>query len=118
MRTVNRSGAQDISQRIMVLIQLLLPLYDNDGRRLPSALYASTREELMARFGGLTAYSRTPADGLWQEDESRTVRDELVIYEVMSDALDEPWWRDYRKMLETRFRQEQLVVRAQEIRML
>jgi|SRR5687768_13781664 hypothetical protein len=102
----------------MFLIQLLLPLYDNQGERLPAALHASTRDELVARFGGITAYSRAPVDGLWHEDGQHTVRDELVIYEVMSEALDTDWWRDYRQMLESRFRQEQLVVRAHEIRVL
>lgn len=103
---------------MMYLIQLLMPLYDNQGRRLPAALHAVTRDELVARFGGLTAYARAPADGMWQEDDRDTVHDELVVYEVMSDALDTDWWQTYRRMLEQRFRQEQLVIRAQEIRML
>ncbi|GIZ50599.1 hypothetical protein [Noviherbaspirillum aridicola] len=102
----------------MYLIQLFLPLYDNDGVRLSASLHAGTRDELVARFGGLTAYSRAPADGVWQEDERHTVRDELVIYEVMSDGLDTGWWRHYREVLEQRFRQQQIVIRAQEIRML
>lgn len=102
----------------MYLVQLLLPLYDNQGQRLPATSHATTRDELVARFGGLTAYARTPADGLWQEDDRHTVRDELIIYEVMTAALDKAWWGDYRRTLEQRFRQEQLVIRAQEIHML
>lgn len=102
----------------MHLIQLLLPLYDNQGVRLPAALHGATRDELVGRFGGLTAYARAPVDGLWQQDDRHTVRDELVIYEVMSDTLDAQWWHGYRQTLEQRFRQDQLVIRAQEIRML
>jgi hypothetical protein len=102
----------------MHLIQLLLPLYDNDGAQLSNALFMQVRDELVGRFGGITAYTRAPASGLWQESESATVRDDLVIYEVMAEAVDAGWWQDYRRQLETRFRQEKLVVRAHQIRML
>jgi len=102
----------------MHLVQLFLPLYDNEGEPLPRELHARVRRELVERFGGLTAYTRAPARGLWQEDEGEPVRDDLVIYEVMTDALDADWWSGYRADLEGRFRQEALVVRAQEIRLL
>lgn len=103
----------------MHLIQILLPLYDNDGARLPGALFMQVRDELVDRFGGMTAYTRAPASGLWQEDEGQApVRDDLVIYEVMADTLDAAWWRNYRVQLEMRFKQEKLVMRAHDIRML
>lgn len=102
----------------MHLIQILLPLYDNTDDPLPAGLFEKTREELIDRFGGLTAYTRVPAKGLWQADASTTVRDDIVIYEVMADTLDEAWWRDYRRALEQRFRQEAIVVRAQAITLL
>jgi hypothetical protein len=102
----------------MHLIQLLLPLYGNDGTRLPKEQYGQLRDELIARFGGLTAYTRAPVSGLWQENEQRTVQDDLVIYEVMAEQLDLQWWSSYRAELEGRFMQNVLVVRAHEIRML
>ena len=102
----------------MHLIQLFLPLYDNEGTALPHELFRQVRDELVERFGGLTAHSRSPAHGLWQEQDGTTVRDDLVVYEVMAEALDESWWRNYRGELEQRFRQESMVVRAQSIRLL
>ena len=99
----------------MYLIQLLLPLYDNDGQPLPSALFRDVKQELTARFGGLTAYSRAPAEGLWREDTNRTVRDDIVVLEVMAEALDRDWWRAYRARLERRFEQQQVVIRASAI---
>lgn len=102
----------------MHLIQLLLPLYDNVGTRFPQEPFLQVRNELVEQFGGLTAYAQTPVSGLWQEDGERTVRDDLVIYEVMIDELDADWWGRYRAMLEVRFRQERLVVRTYPIRML
>lgn len=102
----------------MYLTQLLLPLYDNDGKDLPKALSAEVRDELTQQFGGLTAHSRAPVDGLWQENDSHAVRDDLIIYEVMSDELDYAWWKSYRASLEKRFRQEQVLIRAHLIEIL
>jgi len=94
------------------VVELLLPLYDNAGQPLPHELFAGVRAELVERFGGLTAYTRAPAKGVWQPEGGGTVRDDIVVYEVMVDALDEAWWRDYRGDLERRFAQESLIVRA------
>jgi hypothetical protein len=102
----------------MHLIQLLLPLYDNNGIRLPKALYSQVRAELVGQFGGLTAYTQAPASGLWQEDGGDTVHDDLIIYEVMCDDIDANWWHAYRTTLEGRFLQQKLVVRSHPVRML
>jgi len=102
----------------MLLIQLLLPLYDNDNQPLPKALFNDVRHELIERFGGLTAYTRAPANGLWLEDGEHAVRDKLVIYEVMVPKLDHAWWQDYRSSLEARFRQERIMVRAHRVSLL
>ncbi len=101
----------------MHLIQILLPLYDNDGAALPRALFDRVREELSQRFGGLTAFTRAPAEGNWR-DEGETKRDDIVVFEVMTDALDATWWSAYRRELETRFRQEAIIIRAQDIQLL
>jgi len=95
------------------LVQLLLPLYDNSGTPIDGVRFREVRDELTARFGGLTVYSRAPAVGLWKEEEGRTAHDDIVVYEVMVRDLDVRWWGDYRRALEKRFAQETLVVRAQ-----
>ncbi|MDQ3624029.1 MAG: hypothetical protein M3463_16340 [Verrucomicrobiota bacterium] len=102
----------------MYLIQILLPLYDNEQHALPREHYVDVTSELTERFGGLTAYTRTPAEGHWKDPRERTSRDEIVIYEVMTPELDGGWWLSYRNQLETRFRQEVVVIRAQEVRIL
>jgi hypothetical protein len=101
----------------MHLIQILLPLYDNDGEPLPDRLYAGVREELSQRFGGLTAFTRAPAEGLWK-DAGETKRDDIVVFEVMVEAVDAAWWRSYRRRLEQAFRQDAIVIRAQEVTLL
>lgn len=101
----------------MYLIQILLPLYDNEGTPFPSHEYAKVRDELAEMFGGITAYVRSPAEGLWRAP-GNTVRDEIVIYEIMTDKLDSVWWQAYREGLSASFRQEMLIVRVSEIRLL
>jgi hypothetical protein len=102
----------------MHLVQVLLPVYDNAGRHLPPELHHAVRDELAERFGGLTAYTRAPAEGMWKESAAQTSHDDIVVYEVMTAALDADWWSAYRRELENRFRQQQVVVRAQSIRLL
>ena len=94
------------------LVQLLLPLYDNDGHAFPPAHYAAVRRTLTDQFSGLTAYTRAPAQGLWTESDGPPKRDDIVVYEVMADALDRGWWAEFRRALEQRFAQEELVIRA------
>lgn len=101
----------------MHLVQLLLPLYAQDGERLPQDLFAAVRQDMVDRFGGLTAYSRAPAKGLWA-DQGGIDRDDIVVYEVMVEQLERDWWAAYRQELTARFRQKELVVRAQPVELL
>jgi hypothetical protein len=98
----------------MHLVQLLLPLYDNAGIPFPASAYTALRAELAKQFGGLTAYSRAPAEGVW-DDAGERRRDDIVVYEVMTERLDRAWWAGLRARLEQEFAQEELVVRAQHV---
>lgn len=97
----------------MYLVQLLLPLNDNDGQRLSGALFQEVRQELVERFGGLTAFSRAPVEGLCQNQADRVEDDELLVYEVLTETLDRVWWDGYRRRLEAAFRQREILIRAQ-----
>ncbi len=98
----------------MYLVEIFLPLRDNAGRRFDQALYGRVRQELVDRFGGLTAFSRVPAEGLWAEGGEATA-DEIVIFEVMADLLERDWWAGYRKELEGSFAQDVVLIRASEV---
>ncbi|MFN2400379.1 MAG: DUF72 domain-containing protein [Gemmatimonadaceae bacterium] len=100
------------------LVQMLLPIYDNEGRLFAHELFRLVSSELTERFGGLTAYTRAPAEGLWKEDAQETTREDVVVWEIMANELDRKWWLDYRRRLEKRFRQEHIVIRTQEMHML
>jgi hypothetical protein len=101
----------------MHIIEILLPLFDNKGAKFGPEPFVQVREELVERFGGLTAFTRAPAEGLWVDDGKRS-RDDIIVFEVMADWLDRGWWRTYRKTLEARFQQDVIVVRAREVELL
>jgi hypothetical protein len=96
----------------MHLVQILLPLNRNDGTRQPASLFEDLRSDLVSRFGGLTAYARSPAIGLWDDGGKQTAADDVVIFEVMTDELDRTWWATLRRLLEARFQQDAIIVRA------
>ena len=96
----------------MYVVEILLPLADNEGQPFSPDVWKAVREELVERFGGLTAFTRSPAEGLWKAEEGERSRDEIVILEVMADTLDRGWWRGFRSELEARFRQDEIVIRA------
>lgn len=94
------------------LVQILLPLRMRDGSDVPAEKFAEVRVELMQRFGGVTAYSRSPATGLWKRSEAEVERDQVIMVEVVVDAFDRDWWAQYREQLEQRFGQEEVHARA------
>ena len=96
----------------MHLVRLILPLYDNEGRAFPRADFDRVRDELTERFGGVTAFRRAPAEGVWKEDEGRVSRDDVVVYEVMTERLERRWWADYRDRLGRRYRQDEILITA------
>jgi hypothetical protein len=98
----------------MHVIEIFLPLADNQGRPFLREQYGRVRKELVERFGGLTAFTRSPAEGLWVED-GETSSDRIVIFEVMAEQLDRSWWREYRRQLEQRFAQDMILIRSSEI---
>ncbi len=79
-----------------------------------SAFVASS---LIASAGSRRIHTRPPR-AFGKKRGNRQLKDEMVIFEVMAPQLDAGWWKQYRQGLEARFRQETIVVRAQEIQLL
>ena len=101
----------------MHLIEIFLPLRDNQGAPFAANEFAEIRRALTEKFGGLTAFSRAPADGTDKERGSER-HDELVIFEIMTDTLDRNWWSTYRQALERRFRQDRILIRMSDVTLL
>ena len=98
----------------MYLIEIFLPLNDNDGRPFPKTVFIALRQELTERFGGVTTFNRAPASGTNKSDED-VQKDDIIIMEVMTETLDRPWWSSLRKRIEAKLRQDEILIRASDI---
>jgi hypothetical protein len=93
----------------MWLVQIFVPVVEDSDQIL-----RDIKEELSSRFGGLTAYSRAPAEGIWREGNGKE-KDDIIIVEVMADECDRDWWHALRCRLERQLAQKEIVVRAQRV---
>ena len=96
------------------LIQLLLPVSDNKGQPYPQKVLREISASLTEGFGGVTAFSRSPAKGTWINDDHEE-RDDVIVIEVMAETLDREWWLAFRQRLEITMGQSEIVVRSQAI---
>ena len=96
------------------LIQIILPLKDNDGTPFPDTLLRGIQAELCDWFGGVTAYNRAPAEGVWQSGDGKQ-KEQVIIIEVTAETLDRDWWRTFREKTERVLGQDELVIRAHAI---
>jgi hypothetical protein len=96
----------------MHLIEIFLPLNANDGTPQPVGLFHHVREQLADQFGGVTAFTRNPAKGLSLMEGNERSEDDIIVYEVMVEAVDRPWWQRYKCELKERFQQEEILIRA------
>ena len=102
----------------MFVVQLYLPLRSNSGTPFPRSHFDAVNQRLTERFGGVTAYLRAPASGSWHDDRGEVKHDDIVVFEVLTESIDEQWWKGYRHSLESAFRQEEIVIRAHEVSIL
>ena len=96
----------------MHLVQLLLPVCDNQGRPYARALFDRIRSELTERFGGVTLYRRAAAEGTWKDPAGGVDDDPVIMAEVMCESLERDWWSRYRAQLARELGQKELVARA------
>jgi hypothetical protein len=93
------------------VVQIFLPLDTRSGRPIDLEVIEGIAKGLADRFGGATAYTREPAEGLW--NRAMTIeRDRIIIVEVLVDQVDEEWWRAYRRKLESEFEQDDVLIRV------
>ncbi len=93
------------------LVQILMPLQDREGQAFPQAVLDEMRRDLAAHFSGVAVHLRAPAPNVPTAPEAYR-RTDMLVFEVMCERLDRCWWHDYRRHLESRFGQQEVVVRA------
>jgi uncharacterized membrane protein len=97
--------------------QILLPLFTRGGQPIDPRAFDNVKNELTTRFGGMAAYTRSPAEGRWLGRASRET-DDIAVLEVQCDEIDPVWWERYRHRLEGIFGQQAIIVRAAPVRLL
>lgn len=95
----------------MYLIEVFLPLDKGNGAPIEAGRIEAIVQELADRFGGATAFTREPADGLWRSAAS-IQKDRIVIVEVMVNQVDEAWWKTRRRQFESEFEQDEILIRV------
>jgi inorganic pyrophosphatase len=100
-----------------LLVQLFLPMYDNKGIVFPEKYYHRIREELTQNFGGTTFYFRSPVSGTWKQ-ENNVIKDELLVAEIFTQEEGISFFIKYKSKLETRFKQDEIIIRVMDIRLL
>lgn len=95
----------------MHLVEIFLPSLDNEGNAFPNESFNIVRLELMERFGGVTIFARAPGQGITTEHGT----DDIIVIEVMTPLIERFWWDQYRRSLEQRFKQDEVLIRGTEI---
>lgn len=93
----------------MHLVQVFFPLTETSARK---GALARLRWLLLAKFGGVTAFTRAPAQGAWLDSDDGVDADQIVIVEAMVETLDAAWWAMLREELETSLGEEEILIRA------
>lgn len=93
------------------LVQIVIPLQDHQGQPFSQAVLDEMRRDLVAHFSGVTTHLRVPVPSV-AVSAGHDRHAESLVFEVMCERLDRCWWHDYRRHLESRFRQQEVVVRA------
>ena len=86
----------------MHLFQILLPRADNTGRPFDRDDFDRVKEELASLFNGSQLIFRALRKVCGERGPSSDA-DQIVIFEVISDEVDLPDWRNRRTELERRF---------------
>lgn len=95
----------------MWIVELFLPLERSSKPFLEPEVIERIVTDLANQFGGATAFTRSPAEGLWKQ-QFTIQKDRIIIVEVMVNEIDEAWWRRYRRSLESQFAQDEILIRV------
>ena len=99
------------------LVEILLPKETGHGKPIGQKWFEDLLTELTGKFGGATSFMCAPGQGLWRSG-GETQRDNIAVIEVMAGRLESEYWKRFRERLEREISQDEVVIRAQEIRRL
>jgi hypothetical protein len=106
-----------IAGRTSYLVEILLPKETGRGDFIGHKWFENLLAELAGKFGGPTSFLRSSGQGLWRSG-GEIQRDNIAVIEVMADQLEPQYWKGLRERLERELSQDEVVIRAYEIRRL
>jgi hypothetical protein len=94
-----------------VRVEILLPLFDNDGNIIDKSKLFETRRELVAEFKGCT-FLGAPTQGMWIDNEERKYFDTNCGLYVEAPNREESidFFRVYKETLKQRFNQLEVLI--------
>lgn len=93
------------------LVQIVLPLVTGTGTGLDKDLFEDLLRELTDRFGGATGFKQSPGRGHWDSGK-QIERDSVALVEVVTNGLDEEYFRKLKTRLENELSQDEIMIRA------
>ncbi|MBM4166499.1 MAG: hypothetical protein FJ218_06240 [Ignavibacteria bacterium] len=97
--------------------EIFLPILYNDGSEVEQEKFDVVEQELVERFGGVTAVQRQfPLRGIWR-GEKQTYLDKIVVFTVVdfSSGRSNEFFEDYKEELKHRFQQEEILITAHDL---
>ena len=85
--------------------EVLLPVQFNDGRDVPNEVLGEAVNELIQKFGAVTAYKQV-VEGRWRH-EGTEYRDELslLVVDVPDTSKNRKWMKAYKQKWKQRLEQ-------------
>lgn len=100
-----------MSKQSKHLVQILLPLVTGNGKGLEKDLFEDLLQELTDRFGGATNFKQSPGQGHWDSGK-QIEKDSVALIEVVTNGLDEDYFRKLKTRLEKELSQDEIMIRA------
>lgn len=99
-----------------IKIDVILPAFYNNGRKVEDSKLLQTRKELAKRFGGCSYLRKT--QGTWIDPSDNKEYDDVnsiffVIAPKTQATLD--FLKEYKEILKTRFSQKEIMITYQDI---
>jgi inorganic pyrophosphatase len=106
LKLINKSKRnEEPSKRI----ELFIPVYTKNGKPFPKKHYTNLHQKLTEKFGGLTMYSRVPVTGFWKENSKTTLKEDIIVYEVLAAEIDDKFWTKLKAWVLKAFNQEEII---------
>ncbi|MFZ0512624.1 MAG: hypothetical protein WAM14_13530 [Candidatus Nitrosopolaris sp.] len=93
-----------------IRVEILLPLFDNEGNAIDKSKFFETRKELVTEFKACTFLG--PTQGMWIDNEEKEYNDIHCGFYVMAPNTEKStnFFKNYKETLKKRFKQLDVLI--------